>query len=96
MGIIFNGNQWEVQSIGNATADVKNGLNIGAHSSSAFTIPVDFHLQTKQFTVISTATSCSVTPASTVTLNGGTGALTVSALAGKTFFATAANTWVSF
>lgn len=96
MGILFNGNAWEVQSHATTGGVIINGLNIGSDSTSAFTLPLDFHLQTKVFGVCSTDTSCTVTPAAGATINGGAGAVTVSALTGKTFFATADNTWISF
>lgn len=97
MGTLFNGNAWDYQAYSGVGTKIINGLNVGNASTSTFYIPLNFHLQTKVFDVVSSDTSCAVSGISTaVTLNGGTSAVTVSALTGKTFFATADNTWISF
>lgn len=89
--------------------NVVNGLNIGSPSISGtqpgsgivtFLVPVDYSKQTLTFAVANCGVDgCSVlvSGATTgVTLNGATSAVSIAQLAGKTFYASGSNAWVSY
>jgi hypothetical protein len=100
MGILYNGNAWDVQYLSGAsgtstTANVVFGNNVGA-SGSTFVIPSGASLAGKEFTVIATAGTVTVSGTSPNTINGGTTNLSVSALTGKTLFNFSGNAWISY
>lgn len=96
MGILYNGSNWESAVVASGTANVVNGVNIGA-SGVAFTIPATFNQSTKQFSVVaSSAGTVTVSGTSPQTINGATDALSVTYLTGKTLFNVSGTNWVSY